>query len=115
MTTKISTFVLAMTLVAPVTSFAGGDATAGSAKAKSLGCTSCHGEDGNGVTPRVPNVPKLAGQYESYLIRALIDYKSGKRSNAIMSGFSANLTARDRDDIAAYYASQPGLRVIGAN
>ena len=81
---------------------AGGDAEAG--KAKSAPCAACHGPEGN--TPTTPAFPILAGQYADYLVRALEDYKTGKRKNAIMAGLAAPLSAQDREDLAAYFASQ---------
>ena len=45
---------------------------------KSTACHACHGEDGQGVEARYP---KLAGQYESYLAKALTDYRDGERDD----------------------------------
>jgi cytochrome c553 len=73
-------------------------------KEKSKVCAACHGE--TGATPIQDN-PKLAGQYYDYLVRALMDYKSGKRKNPIMPGMVANLTKEDISDLAAYFSSQP--------
>ncbi len=87
---------------------AAGDIDAG--KAKSATCAACHGADGNGVEGNSPApgfpIPILAGQYQDYLARALEDYKSGKRKNPIMAGFAATLSEQDREDLAAYFASQ---------
>ena len=80
---------------------AAGDIDAG--KAKSAPCVACHGADGNSPSP---TFPILAGQYQDYLVRAMADYKTGKRKNAIMAGFAATLSAQDREDLAAYFASQ---------
>ena len=82
-----------------------GDAAAGAAKAKEV-CQACHGMDGNSATP---DYPKIGGQYPDYLSKALRDYKSGARKNAIMAGFAGTLSARDIDNVAAYYASQPAV------
>ena len=65
---------------------------------KSKPCAACHGE--NGVS-QAPDFPTLAGQYRDYLARALTDYKSGARKNAIMAGQVANLTREDIADLAA--------------
>ena len=81
------------------------DAAAGQAKAKEI-CQACHGMDGNSPTP---DYPKLAGQYPDYLAKALRDYKSGARKSPIMAGFAGALTAKDIDNLAAYYASQPAV------
>ncbi len=78
-----------------------GNAAAG--KEKAAACGGCHGEDGNNDTPMFP---RLAGQYESYLVKALQDYKAGKRNNPMMAGFAASLSEQDMKEIAAYYASQ---------
>ncbi|WP_045225215.1 c-type cytochrome [Methyloterricola oryzae] len=85
-----------------------GNPAAGKSKAET--CGACHGEDGNSADA---SNPRLAGQYESYLIKALEDYKSGVRKNAIMNGMAAGLSAEDIKDISAYYASQKkGLTVV---
>jgi cytochrome c553 len=67
-------------------------------------CAACHGVDGNSTNP---DYPKLAGQYPDYLAKALRDYQSGARNNAIMKGFATMLKEADIGDVAAWYASQP--------
>jgi cytochrome c553 len=81
------------------------DLSAGKAKAETV-CAACHGKDGN--TPIDPSYPKLAGQHRDYLERALLDYKSGTRKNAIMAGQAQPLSKADIQNISAYYASLPG-------
>lgn len=83
-------------------------------KQKVTACVACHGEDGNGnVENPVPMYPRLAGQHEDYLRKALREYKSGKRKNAIMNGMAAPLTEQDQADLAAYFASQEkGLTTV---
>ena len=73
-------------------------------QAKSTPCIACHGVDGNS-----PNAdfPKIGGQYPDYLAKSLRDYKSGARKNPIMAGFAQPLSARDIENLAAYYGSQP--------
>ncbi|GJM10948.1 MAG: hypothetical protein DHS20C11_32240 [Lysobacteraceae bacterium] len=95
---------LTAALIASSGALAGGDPKAGESKAQA--CFACHGQDGNGISP---TYPRLAGQYESYMTKALIDYKSGARANAIMAGMVANLSEQDMADISAYYASKDGL------
>ena len=80
---------------------AGGDAANGEVLAET--CSGCHAIDGNSTNEANP---KLAGQYESYLIRALSEYKSGARENAIMAGFAAGLSEQDIRDLAAWFSSQ---------
>ncbi len=84
-------------------------ATAGNpdaGKEKSRACAACHGADGNSATA---DFPRLAGQHPDYLVRTMKDYKSGERKNPIMQPQVANLSVRDMEDIAAFYAKQPGL------
>jgi cytochrome c553 len=85
------------------TAAAGGDPVAGREKSKV--CAACHGEDGNSPNPAYP---RLAGQYANYLERALLDYQSGERQNAIMAGLAAPLSKADIEDLSAYFAGQNG-------
>ena len=80
-----------------------GDAAAG--KDKAATCQQCHGPDGNSPTPLFP---KLAGQHAKYIVQTLKDYQTGARQDPVMAGFSAPLTQQDREDLAAWYASQSG-------
>ena len=80
-----------------------GNAESGKAKAAQV-CAACHGPDGN--KPSAPDQPMLAGQHYDYLVRALTDYKIGRRNNPIMKGFAAGLTKQDIEDLAAWFSSQ---------
>ena len=73
-------------------------------KQKSTPCQACHGADGNGIGD--PQYPLLAGQYADYLAKALHDYKSGARDNAIMKGFASTLSDQDMLDLAAFFSGQ---------
>lgn len=84
---------------------AAADIALGKAKAAEV-CESCHGAGGNSTSQ---DFPKLAGQYPDYLAKALRDYKSGDRKNAIMAGFAKPLSREDVDNLAAYYAAQPAV------
>jgi cytochrome c553 len=81
-----------------------GNADAGKAKAAQV-CAACHGAEGN--KPSAPDQPVLAGQYADYLVKALSDYKSGKRNNAIMKAFAGQLSPQEIEDLAAWFSSQP--------
>src|ERR1700682_2204200 len=85
---------------APAVSHARGNAESGKAKAAQV-CAACHGPEGN--KPSAPDPPVLAGQYEDYLVKALNDYKSGKRSNPIMKSFAGQLSKKDMEDLAAWF------------
>lgn len=79
----------------------GGNADRG--KGLAADCASCHGEDG--VSPS-EKWPSLAGQAGAYTYKQLRDYRDSKRSNAIMTAFSGELSEQDMADLAAYYARQ---------
>ena len=78
-----------------------GDAAAG--QVQSATCVACHGPDGNSL---IPIYPRLAGQYEDYLRKALTDYQNGARQNPIMKGIAAPLSAQNIADLSAWFASQ---------
>ena len=78
------------------------DVAAGSAKYTAV-CAACHGADGNSGSPENP---KLAGQHPEYLYKQLVEFKSGKRKNAIMMGFASTLSDEDMRNIAAWATSQ---------
>ncbi len=94
---------VAAALVFAGTAQAAGNAAAGKSKAAQV-CAACHGPEGN--KPAAPENPILAGQHQDYLLKALKDYKTGKRNNAIMKGFAASLSNQDMQDLAAWFASQ---------
>jgi len=75
-------------------------------KEKAAVCFSCHGE--NGIAP-APQWPNLAGQHASYLERAYKQYKSGERQDVQMAPMAALLDEAGIKEVAAYFASQPGL------
>ncbi len=100
---KLNTTALLLAVMLPVGYAQAGDPAAGEAKAAT--CAACHGA--NGVSDIASN-PILAGQYPSYLEHALRSYRDGSRENAIMAGFAAQLSDEDIEDLAAWFASQPG-------
>lgn len=65
-------------------------------------CTSCHGADLAGAK----QVPRLAGQREEYLARALAEFRSGARGGytQAMNGALAGLDAAELEDLAHYIA-----------
>ena len=99
--TRVLILMLASALAGSVA--AKGNAENGKTKAAQV-CAACHGPDGN--KPSAPDQPILAGQHYDYLVRALTDYKIGRRNNPIMKGFAAPLSTKDIEDLAAWFASQ---------
>ncbi len=66
-------------------------------------CVACHGMTGNENT--LPNVPKLGGQGEKYLLKQLLEIKSGVRAVPLMTGMLTTLNDQNLADVAAYYSS----------
>ena len=77
-------------------------------KEKSKVCAACHGEGGVGLEA-MQDFPRLAGQYNDYIVRALKDYQSGVRKNPVMAAQAKELKAADIADLAAYFSSQQAL------
>lgn len=82
---------------------AGGDAQRGAGKAGT--CVACHGE--GGAAPQ-GNFPVLAGQHAKYLAHTIRGYRSGSRPDPVMLPIASQLSDEDIEDLAAYFASQPG-------
>jgi cytochrome c553 len=85
---------------ATVPARAAGDVAAG--RQKALQCQTCHGLDGLSKNPEAPN---LAGQVETYLAKALDDYRKGARQNEMMSVVAPSLSDQDIADLAAYFSA----------
>lgn len=91
-------------LFAAGASAAEGDARAGHNKAAM--CQGCHGLDGYRMAfPEVYSVPRLGGQHQAYILKALQGYKSGARNNPTMRAIAAGLSDKDMADLAAYYGT----------
>jgi len=68
-------------------------------------CAICHGPTGISRA----DSPNLAGQYAAVIYKELLDFRSGARTNAVMSPFAENVSDQDIKDLAAYYAYLPRL------
>lgn len=73
---------------------------------KSVACQPCHGQDGLAAGAQWPH---LAGQHASYLIEAMNQYRTGRRTDLIMGPMMGTLEPAAIEELAAYYASLPGL------
>ena len=72
-------------------------------------CLACHTADGSRGSPANPI---LQGQHPEYLVKQLVEFKSGKRKTAVMAGMVAALSEEDMKHIAAFYAgkqAKPGF------
>lgn len=70
------------------------------ARSRAGQCFVCHGADG---LAKVPDAPNLAGQNAVYLVKALNDYRSGKRENEMMAAMAKNLSDDDIALLAGYF------------
>ena len=81
---------------------AAGNADVG--KTKLAMCIGCHGIPGYRTAyPDVYHVPKIYGQQQAYIVKALQAYKTGERTHPSMRGIARGLTDADMADLAAYY------------
>lgn len=92
------TVAVASALGANLPAQAGGDATAGKAKAAS--CAGCHATSS-------PMNPNINGQPEAYLVSATKAYQTGERKDPTMKALVAALSDEDIANISAYFASLP--------
>jgi len=68
-------------------------------------CMGCHGiEHYKNAYPKY-SVPKLGGQSASYIVAALAEYDAKDRWHPTMQGYAASLSAEDRANLAAWFAS----------
>lgn len=100
--TRVTRLLASLALPLLAASAFGADASAG--KARAAQCAACHGANGIAVQPETPN---LAGQVESYLAKALKDYRSGARKHEQMTLMAKPLSDKDIANLAAYYSSLP--------
>lgn len=69
------------------------------------GCETCHGINGKGLAPNSPYAPVIGGQFKSYLIKQLKDFRSNARNNESsgMMGMIADLMNDEQiEDVASY-------------
>lgn len=66
-------------------------------------CVSCHGAAGNST---IAANPKLAGQFDTYLHKQLVDFTLPTRNQPIMTTYAKMLSAEEKANIAAYLAKQ---------
>lgn len=91
---------LAASAVPAATSALAGDLAAGREKAQV--CQTCHGIDGIATMPMAPNI---AGNNELYLRKQLEAFRSGQRTDEMMSVVAEGLSDEDIADLAAWYSA----------
>ena len=98
----LSALTLVLTTFASAEGLVDGSAAAG--EAKSIVCGACHGPGGNSVNPAWPSI---AGQNAPYIVQQLQAFKSGSRSNVLMTSQAMLLSDEDIVNLAVYYEAQP--------
>ena len=63
-------------------------------------CSSCHGVIGQGIIG-----PKIMGQSKESILKALHDFKSGKRKNYVMYGLLGNMDEKQLEELASEIAT----------
>lgn len=66
-------------------------------------CNACHGPNGQGTNPIFP---KLAGQNSEYLVRQIMNFKTGVRRGQVMFFQLGDLTPSDIAALAEHYGKQ---------
>jgi len=88
---------------------AGQSDSAALARGKALAgkhCTGCHSVSKQDAKP---GMPILMGQFSSYLIYSMRDYRTGVRENKKMNDIMYKISPVQTRDLAAYYESLGGL------
>ena len=103
---KYKSFIVVVLLCFSPFVLGAGDPVLGKQKAQL--CFGCHGADGNSPDQ---NIPKLAGQLPNYIVLAVTEFQQGIRKDPTMSSMAPLIgDAKNLEDIAAYFASQPRMQ-----
>lgn len=84
------------TIVTPGSAIAAGKTTAAA-------CGGCHGATGQSP---MEGTPHLAGQDTLYIVTAIKMYRNGSRKHPVMQAAVTALSAKDIENLAAYYSVQ---------
>ena len=66
-------------------------------------CQGCHGDQGQGVGP----FPALAGMDATHFAKQMDNYKTGVRTDGVMTSVAKGLSDEEIKELAEYYASLP--------
>ena len=69
------------------------------------GCMTCHGIDGKGLAPDLPQAPVIGGQHKAYLQKQLINFRNQKRANdpgGVMGMIAGSMSDADIESLASY-------------
>ena len=67
-------------------------------------CQACHGAEGLSTAPDIPN---LAGQRQTYLVKQLKAFRAGTRKNELMAAIAGQLSDADIDVLTQHWSSLP--------
>lgn len=70
-------------------------------------CVACHGEAGISSNSVWPNI---GGQKREYLVLQLKAFKTGKRTDVLMSPIAKMLSDSEIEELAEYYANLKGAQ-----
>ena len=93
--------IVASLVVSALASNARADPAAGKEKVQTV-CAVCHGMNGIGTNPDVPN---LAGESVNYLEKQLKAYRSGERQNEQMSIIAKDLSDDDILNVSEWFSN----------
>jgi cytochrome c553 len=74
-----------------------------------VACVTCHGVNGKGLKPSFSMFPVIGGQHKDYLLRELVNFRKGDRSNSpdgIINGMTKSLTDAELEALAEYISGQ---------
>jgi cytochrome c553 len=75
-------------------------------------CVRCHGDAQS--PPVSDRVPRLHGQSEAYLTRAIQNYSDGIRESGIMEPVALEMSTEETAALARYYASLPSPHIVAS-
>lgn len=93
-------------VVATLCAVTAGAADVNAGREKSLACQACHGSNGQGTAPDIPN---LAAQKTAYLQAQLTAFRAGDRKHELMNAIARQLSDADIANLAAYWNSVPAV------
>jgi cytochrome c553 len=70
-----------------------------------LACINCHGEQGQGLEPKISVFPVIGGQHKDYIRQQLINFRDGNRTNSpngMMNKMAGSLTDAQIESLAEY-------------
>lgn len=68
-------------------------------------CITCHGDKGQGNPDELG--PRIAGQFDWYIIEQINHFRSKERVNEKMEPYIKNLTEKEIQDVATYVSTYP--------